>query len=343
MNTTRISGPFAGAMLAGLLAFSATGAHAQLACGGTIGPGGTFEMTTDLVGCPGSRALEVVGPVTLVMNGHAISCSGGLSTGIRIVGRGASVSPGRVRGCLVNVDVGGEGAHKVRNVLIEGAPPVGFGVSSDGNLLDGNSTFGGGNGFQIIGNKNKLTGNVARSSDTIGFLISGSRNTFSRNVAFDVVDGSGFGDAVGFGTDATATGNKFKDNVAANSSIAFDVQGTAQQLTNNEAPGSQQGFAIGGAGGHTLQGNVTVANSGVGTGVGFHISSDDNRLKKNRAQGHFIGFQVAGERNKLTGNQGSGNGRVGAFMLDATDNHLDCDENEWKGNLFHVSSPACVQ
>jgi hypothetical protein len=63
MTTTRISGPFAGAILAGLFALSAAAprAHAQLACGGTIGPGGTFEMTSDLVAC-GSPALVVVGP-----------------------------------------------------------------------------------------------------------------------------------------------------------------------------------------------------------------------------------------------------------------------------------------
>ena len=158
----------------------------------------------------------------------------------------------------------------------------------------------------------------------------------------DRPEGLGFGDAVGFSTDALTAGNKFKDNIAANCTIGFDLQGAGQRLTNNAAPNSGFGFSIGGAGGHTVQGNVALGMSQVGVADGFRVSSNDNRLKKNRAQGHLVGIQVSGERNTLTGNEASGNGNV-VFTLDATDNHPDCDENTWKGNLFHVSNPACVQ
>jgi parallel beta-helix repeat protein len=80
----------------------------------------------------------------------------------------------------------------------------------------------------------------------------------------------------------------------------------------------------------------------VGVADGFRVTSADNRLMKNRAQGHFVGIQVSGERNTLSGNQASGTGNA-VFTLDAADNHPDCDEHTWKGNLFHVASPACVE
>jgi hypothetical protein len=112
---------------------------------------------------------------------------------------------------------------------------------------------------------------AARDSSVSGFAISGIGNTFSRNVAVDRPEGLGFGDAVGFSTDALAVGNKFKDKVAANCTIGFDVQGAGQQLTNNAAPNSGFGFSIGGAGGHTVQGNVALGMSQVGVADGFRV------------------------------------------------------------------------
>jgi hypothetical protein len=55
-------------------------AQAEITCGSTLGPGGTYVLNTDLV-CPASAdkygpgVLLVVGGATLDLNGHTVTCS----------------------------------------------------------------------------------------------------------------------------------------------------------------------------------------------------------------------------------------------------------------------------
>ena len=63
MITKRDPRSFAGAVFVALLLPSLpSSATAQLTCGGTIGPGGTFTMTADISNCSAASALTVIGP-----------------------------------------------------------------------------------------------------------------------------------------------------------------------------------------------------------------------------------------------------------------------------------------
>ena len=201
---------FVGSLLAAaILALTLSSpAAAQLTCGGTIGPGGSFTMTTDILNCGAGTTLTVVGPVTLDLDGHRIGCAGGLSAGISIQGTNAQVTTGQVLNCFVAVEVTGSGGHKVSNVFT--VPNIlGFGVTSDGNTLTGNVASSGANdrhGFQVTGNRNKLVDNSVVGRTATGFTTSGNANVLDRN--------SASGAATAFGVSALATGNKLRNNVA---------------------------------------------------------------------------------------------------------------------------------
>ena len=308
-------------------------AAAQLTCGGTIGPGGSFTMTADILNCGAGTTLTVVGPVTLDLDGHRIGCAGGLSAGIRIQGTNAQVTTGQVFSCFVGVEVTGSGGHKVSNVYTE-SNILGFGVTSDGNTLTGNvasSISTDRHGFQVTGNRNKLVDNSAVGRTGTGFATSGNANAFDRN--------SASGAATAFGVSALATGNKLRSNVASASdlgptAVGFDVAGAKHLLMNNRVLDPlQYGFHVhDGSGEHVLQGNVVASNGFVSNSTAFQIAADGNRLKNNRAQGHQIGIHVTSHGNTLTGNAGSGNN------ADAIDDDPNCDDNVWKNNQFGLTA-----
>ena len=115
-------------------------AEAGFTCGGTVGPGGTLVMTADIIGCATSPALTVVGPVTVDMNGHTVSCSSSSVNGIEQDGTGAILKNGVVgKFCNIAVVVSGSGTHQVLNVLTRGNTR-GFQVRSDGNHLSNDSS-----------------------------------------------------------------------------------------------------------------------------------------------------------------------------------------------------------
>ena len=315
-------------------------AAAQLTCGGTIGPGGSFTMTTNIVNCGAGTTLTVVGPVTLDLDGHRIGCAGGLSAGIRIEGTNAQVTTGQVLNCFVAVEVTGSGGHKVSNVFTE--PNIlGFGVTSDGNTLTGNvasiAAQPDRHGFQVTGNRNKLVDNSVVGRTVTGFTISGNAN---------VLDGNSVsGAATAFGLSALSTGNKLRSNVASPSSlgqmgVGFDVAGAKHLLMDNRVlDPSRYGFHVhDGSGEHVLQGNVVASDGfGLSNSTAFQIAADGNRLKNNRAQGNQTGIHVTSHGNTLTRNAGSGNN------VDASDDDPNCDDNVWKNNQFGLTQPACVQ
>lgn len=333
MTMTRLTRQRPGRM-AMLLAVVATaalplGADAQLSCGGTIGPGGTFTMTSDLASCP-NTALTVVGPVVLDMDSKDISCTG-LSTGLRIEGKGATVRNGLIFGCTVAVDVGGEGGHKVRSLRAI-ANAVAFGVTSNGNLLEQNLARNHSAGFQINGNRNKLVGNLSVNTSADGFQSFGNGNSFIQNAVHSA--------ARGFASEAGTTGNAYKENTATVTGVGFAVDGAKHTLKANTATRSAQaGYRLGsGAGGHTLKGNVAIGLEGdAGFGSGFDVMTAGNALKSNRASEHQVGIVLRVPGNVVTGNAGIGN------LTDGADVDPACTGNTWKKNVFHTAVPGCVR
>ncbi len=304
-------------------------AHAQLTCGGTIGPGGTFTMTSDITSCPGT-ALTVVGPVVLDMGLRNLSCAG-LSTGLRIEGKGASVLGGQIFGCTVAVDVGGAGGHKVQRMRAV-ANALAFGVSSDGNLLAHNAARSHSAAFQVNGNRNKLVGNLSVSTSGDAFQTFGNGNAFTQNAVQQA--------ARGFASEVGTVGNVYKENTATVTGVGFAIDGAKHALKSNTATRSAQvGFRLqAGAGGHSLKGNVAVGLGGdPGFGSGFDVATGGNTLKQNRAHEHQNGIVLRVPGNVVTGNVAVGN------VTDGADVDAACTGNTWKKNVFHAVFPGCVR
>lgn len=250
--------------LVGLLACAAP-ASAQLACGGTVGPGGTFTLTQDLdcrvdPACQFPKrctpALTVVGNAVLNLNGHAVICSSGDDDGILLSGTGGVVRDGWINICGTGVRVAGEGRHVVRNVASLRSKNNGFTVTSDDNTLDGN---------------------VADTSGANGFNLSGaSDNVLVRNVAVRTERFNGFNLAAG------ADRNRLRDNVATDNAVnGFNVSNDDNKLVQNTAVANgNRGFAING------DGNLLRANRSVANDSGIDGSGAGNVMERNTALGN---------------------------------------------------------
>lgn len=327
--TRRWLGSLAGLLVSALAALTPLRVEAQLICGGTIGPGGTFTMTSDLAACTGT-ALTVVGPVVLDMNKRFVSCTG-LSTGIRLEGKNATVRNGQVLSCTIGVAIEGDGGHKVREVRAVGNA-IGFGVSTDGNVLAYNVAHTDSGGFQVNGNRNKLIGNLGANTDNDAFQVTGNGNAFVQNAVND--SGSGFR------TEANTVGNSFTENNVLAAGTAFLIGGAKHVLKGNTAHRSLvYGFRLaGGSGGHTLKDNVSIGFRGeAGYGFGFVVGTANNVLKNNRAHEQEIGFGVQASGNVLSGNVATGN------PADGYDQDPACTGNTWKKNIFLTAFPDCAR
>src|SRR5262249_28789156 len=83
------------------VAFTLSHGTAQaVSCGDTLGPGGTFTLTTNLnCSIPGNYALHIVGPVTVDLKGHTLTCANTNTFGIHVTGNTATVKNGTITGC----------------------------------------------------------------------------------------------------------------------------------------------------------------------------------------------------------------------------------------------------
>ncbi|HEV7735168.1 MAG TPA: NosD domain-containing protein [Candidatus Binatia bacterium] len=340
-------------LLAAALPTMAGPAAAQLACGGTVGPGGTFTMTSDIVACASDPVLRVVGKTVLDMAGHRVICDGGsaFTIGISIEGKNATVKNGSVDGCNFGVGVFGDGQHKVRNVTVRRGL-VGFAVSSDRNDLSGNGARqASADGFSINGSDNDLEDNAAVESP-IGFLIQGLRNSFVRNVASenDVgFDASGSarsaltrnvaeGNTVGYRVAAASSDVTLKENVATGSDTGFEIGGSSHEISKNTAVNSKaSGFqVVAGAGGHLVRDNVAIGTQNFDSSRGFLVTAaNGNELRGNRAFNSFReGIAVSSQSNVIRDNVSLGNG------LGLNDFNAGCDANVWTNNLGSKAQPC---
>ena len=321
-------------------------AAGQVACGGTVGPGGTFTMTGDILACASDPALRVVGKVVLDMAGHRLSCApgGAFVVGISIEGKDATLRNGSVENCTFGIGVFGLGRHTVRDVTVYRGL-VGIAVTTDRNKLLRNGVHDtSANGFSVSGSDNVLNGNAVVASPT-GFLIQGLRNSFIGNVASDNDAGfeaSGSGDTLleqniaegndtGFRVGDASSNVKLRRNVATGSDDGFVIGGSGHAVVKNTAVNSRfAGFrTAAGAGGHLLRDNLAIGTKNFDSSRGFLIAeADGNTVEANRAFNAFLeGIAVSSQSNVIRDSLALGNGP------DLNDFNAGCADNVWSNNL----------
>ena len=64
----------------------ASPAPAQISCGDTLGPGGTFTATSDIGPCVENPAVRIVGAVKVDFAGFEVTCDANTSVGILVEG-----------------------------------------------------------------------------------------------------------------------------------------------------------------------------------------------------------------------------------------------------------------
>jgi len=235
---------------------AAAPAAAQVVCGGTVGPGGTFTMTSDILACTSDPALRVVGQVVLDMAGHRLSCDSNAAfvVGISIEGKDATVRNGSVEFCTFGIGLFGGGRHTVRDVTVHRGL-VGIVVATDRNrLLRNGVRQATADGYSISGSDSVLDGNAAVGSP-VGFLIQGLRNSF-----------------VG--------------NVASENDVGFEGSGSADTtLSRNIAEGKDVGFrVIAGTGGHLLRDNLAIGTRNFDSSRGFLVAEADGTSSRQTAR-----------------------------------------------------------
>lgn len=239
--------------------------RAQIACGGVVGPSGTFTLSSDLdcrqdPACAFPRrcnpAVTVTGNAVLNLNGHTVTCSSGDDDGVRLSGAGAVLRDGATNICGVGVRIAGDGRHVVRNVASLRSKNDGFVIESDDNVLESC---------------------IADTSGRNGFRLEGARgNVLARNVAART------GVFNGFNVSGGSDGNRLRDNVAIDSAAnGFNVNDDRNKLVQNAAIGNgNRGFQLNG------DANTMRANRAVANGVGIEGGGERNLLERNTALGN---------------------------------------------------------
>lgn len=239
MNSARIGITFA--LAAGLVAATASGPRAQVACGDTINKGQTVTLTGDVGPCDDNAedALIVVDSGVLDLGGRTVICAdanadGELPLGIVLTGKKAQVRNGTVVGCRSNVFLGGSGKHRVEAVTVRSAVRYGFFIDDDSkkNRLTGNvADVNGDDGFQIQSAKNKIEGNTSQNGADDGFDV-------TQGIANKIVGNTATGN-VNSGIEATGSRNKIVGNTSTgNGSYGIGVGARANKVIGNTATGN---------------------------------------------------------------------------------------------------------
>jgi copper-binding protein NosD len=205
------------------------GTAQAISCGDTLGPGGSYTLSTDL-NCSNDFALYVIGPVTVDLNGHALRCTD-FAGGVEVSGTSAQVFNGSIIGCEPGVEAIGS-THQFSFLVVQGYVAAGFDIEST------DSYYG----------HNLVTTSRAAHPDAIGFFVIGTGNTLSQNSAAG--NEAGFWDG---GTKSTyianfARGNYFgffarglktskqsllKKNTATKNAVGIGWYGSTARMTKN--------------------------------------------------------------------------------------------------------------
>ena len=196
-------------MAAGVLLASPS--VAEVDCGDTIGPREEVKLESDVGPCTDSTdpAVRLVGPATLDLNGFRILCSAGTPPdGVTVEGNKARLMNGSIHDCNDAVNLEGDGGHQVDTVATFDSVNSGIDVNSDKNRLRGVVTKGGKRGinlsfewernqvqdsivvgaefqgFDLNGDRTKITGNLAVDNGSEGIYCDGDGSKLSKNRAF---------------------------------------------------------------------------------------------------------------------------------------------------------------
>ena len=181
------------------LVWSAQGASAQQACGGStrcscgdVLRGGRILTGQDPIVhtvCTGGWALKVVdvtAPVTLDLGGRTIRCgSGGSATlGILIDANMVTVQNGTVEDCAAGVSTNGRRNNLIVRNIEASRNGTGFDIRGDVNRLILNSAEESlGNGISVEGVSNVVQDNSAEQNGSHGILVVGGSNFLNSNIS----------------------------------------------------------------------------------------------------------------------------------------------------------------
>jgi parallel beta-helix repeat protein len=321
-------------------------------CGDVLTGDQTYVLTSDVLDCDASApAITVIGPATLKLNGHTISCAlvpgdGGQvpqddTIGIRLEGKEARVVGGGkpateqigtpnnlVTGCGQGIVVNGEGEHRVQGVTVTRSSNGAFVIESDENQLTGNVVRQAtawnngepleGGGYLVAGDKNELVGNIASdndSEDEAGFTIEGNKNRLEDNIS---KDNAGFGYLVVGHANVLRTNAALKNEqhgfVVAEEAEANVLKHNKSFENGDETPEGASGFEVNGSG-NELEDNIANRN-GI---YGIHLleTAHENVISHNAVADNKIGD-----------------------VIDDTD---ACNSNEWHKNIFNTRSQECIR
>jgi parallel beta-helix repeat protein len=315
-------------------------------CGDKLTSGDTVVLDSDLA-CPildpdGSSyegGLVVGGGTILDLNGHTISCTGGLKRAIRM--GGATLRNGTIVNCEEGIYVGSGATveHLVftnnsRGVVVEGG---------DGNTFRNNVAVENGAGFWFSfgeddsgADDNMLIDNLATRNDGAGFRFgTGRRNHLIGNTAS--FNGVGFG----LYSDEMAV----RGNIAeANHGPGFEVFGSGE-LVGNIAKGNEgEGFVTDSSQPLSIDGNVARENGKDGFLLPSTFLAHQRVLQRNVALhngGHGIHLVGDGKpRSRLVDNTVVGHL---APHFDLADDNPGCRHTLWRRNVFETASQACIR
>src|SRR5262245_36916702 len=341
-------------------------ASAGFTCGGTVWPGGTVTMATDISACSTNPALTIVGPVTVEMAGHHFECIGLNQTGINIIGTGAVVKRGLVfAGCQHQIVLAGSGYHEIDEMFGHqagdnptGANAVTILVFSDHNVVRRSvAATSGGDGIQVVGSENVIRDNYVVNSGRDGVRVLGDVNGLYNNlVTLSHVDG--------FHLMAGSDNNALTNNTAvANVGAGFRSTTVGSRFSGNGSVGNGFGFSFGvendspaaGSSGHNwILNNSAVYNAAPlevsfwassTVGGGFRIAEGRDVVQNNRAFFNlpFLnqsvgGISVLGPQNIISDN-------TSLFHMDEYDLRDDtagCGTDHWSSNVFASKNHPCI-
>lgn len=334
---------------------------AQVACGGTVGPGGTVKLQNDLGPCPGPIALRVVGPVTLDLGQRTIRCAAG--SGLELTGKSVKVTGGTLTGCVNGVVFASGTSHRIdrTNIL---APKV-FGLlfrrDSDRNRALDVRIEGGVVGVQIDAgsDRNVLEHVESDDADFAGFVVGGTRNKLDDCAADRAT--------VGFSVDGTK--HVMHDNDATNCrESGYEVRGAGHVFTFNDARNtasadtSATGFLVRARDVKVIEG-VAIGTGGTGYRVEASqrvlLDRVESTLNEDDGIAMSDAVEVEVRRSIVQANGDHGiHARRDVRKIRVRDNvvsdHLapdhdlrdddpSCAGTQWQDNTFLRGAPACVQ
>ena len=216
----------------GILLGSGTLAHADaIQCGDVLGPGGRFELQTNL-DCD-VRAVTLRDGAILDLKGHIVMCRD--FPCVVLTGAGAQLLNGAVQGSVhESIVLEGTGGHTVRDVT--------------STLVDAN--------VLVLSDHNRLINVTAESVESGSFLLIGNHNRLTDSLA--LCPGLSFEGCIF----VRGNGNRLLNNFAtATGEPSFEIAGNNNVLRGNRAiRNDQAGIVVTGTG-NRLQHNTALENA----------------------------------------------------------------------------------